>query len=651
MNMSEYKAIAIGKNQRILVPKSEVVTKLADLYHKDPSQDYYVSVFDYNQSHFDQFKKTKSLAGMENVFTNTILFDFDSKTDLDKARADVLTLVGRLVQKGINKNDLNVSFSGNKGYHLELYTDKKLNNIEADNIRTELTKDLETNDNKIKDNQRIIRAPLSMHQETKLYKIPVTVDELSSMNSEQIKKLAVEPDDLRYQMAGDFAIKIIQLPDDIYALRKSKKKEAKVIESMDEKPDFNKNKTGLTNSKYALSEGYFDAGERNEAVMILAATYRALGYNEEISYNSIKATLRLRARRLSLEDLNETGRKEVWSAIQTVYSPTWKGGMYGEDNDLIKITKARYNIQDKFEQNLVVTLPEVNSIFSDFAMNIDKNTLKLGIPSFDHEIRVTSSTLVGLLAAPSAGKSSISFGILNSTSLDGIKSMFFSLDMAAPQVYQRLAQRHTGFDADRLFHAYQKNDIAVIEKVERTLEEQYRNVKFCFRGGVSPEQIREAILKEKELTGEFPKLVVIDYLECITTQFSDPTVSKGYAARMMKDIANEFAICVLLLVQPPKVAGDPSYELNSYTDIKGSSVVSEACSQVFTIHRPGFNPKNIENDNFLTLTVVKNRMGKLGSYDYHWTGVTGAIRELSHEDQSELKCLRDQKNKERKDDL
>jgi replicative DNA helicase len=161
--------------------------------------------------------------------------------------------------------------------------------------------------------------------------------------------------------------------------------------------------------------------------------------------------------------------------------------------------------------------------------------------------------------------------------------------------------------------------------------------------------IRDALIKEKDLTGEFPKLVVIDYLENIITDLSsDPTIGKGFIARSLKDIANEFGICVLLLVQPAKVSGGPAEELNSYYSIKGSSVVAECAAQVITMHRPGFNPKDSSNDDFLTLTVVKNRMGSLGTFDYHWTGLTGNIRELTHEEMMELKTLREQNVAEKK---
>jgi KaiC/GvpD/RAD55 family RecA-like ATPase len=655
-----YKAISCGLTKRILVPQADVISKLGELYEADSKKDYYISVFNYNQGHYDTFKKTNTLSGIKDVTTNTVIFDFDSKLDINKAKEDALTLFGRLTQKGVKPDDINIYFSGSKGLHIELNTQTEMSREEADNIRTSLAGDLTTSDSSVKDEQRIIRAPLSLNVKSNLFKIPLTKEELVNLTVDQIKKEASSISDFRAELATDYYNKRIQLPQAVQALKvKTKVEKNKSTDNRNPEkvafdgepdhgyekqvPDFNRNKTGLTNAKYALSHGFFEEGERHEAVMILAATYLGLGWDQQIAYNSIKATLRLRASRLGLEDVSEETRQEVWKEVASVFSENWKGGMYSEDkNELLIKTKQRYNIEDRYDSNLLIKLSQVNSIFADFATNIDKNTLKLGIPSFDQEIRVTTSTLVSILAAPSAGKSSISFGILNSTSRAGIKSMFFSLDMAAPQVYQRLAQRHTGYHSDRLFKAYQTRDVGVIEKVEKTLDEEYANVKFCFRGAMNVDIIRDALLKEKELTGEFPKLIVVDYLENVLTSLSnDPTIAKGFVARSLKDIANEFAICVILLTQPAKVTGGPAEELNSYFNIKGSGLVAEASAQVITMHRPGFDPKNPADDNFITLTVVKNRMGTLGTFDYHWEGVRGTIRELMDEEKQTLKAVRD----------
>ena len=355
----------------------------------------------------------------------------------------------------------------------------------------------------------------------------------------------------------------------------------------------------------------------------------------------IKATLRLRGERLDLPDYD---RSSLWKEIiNPVYSPTWKGGTFSEDTGVLKKVIDRYGLNkiNTFAHELI-SLENVSDFFKDFALNIDKNTLKIGIEEIDAKLRITTGMLVSLLAAPSAGKSSIAMSILNTVSKNDCKCLFFSLDMSMQQTYQRLIQKHTGEQSDDIFEAYKRGDDEHTNEYMNILKDEYKNVKFSFRSGLTVDGIREMIINEQNLTGVIPKLVVIDYLECIHGQFTDPNANKALIATQLKDIANQFSICVMLLVQPRLSAGGPAGELNSYTDIKGTSVLSEASSIVLTLSRPGFNPKDTSMDKFATINVVKNRMGTLSSTDLGWVGITGNVGSLSDDGHRDLADLRAQ---------
>jgi replicative DNA helicase len=225
------------------------------------------------------------------------------------------------------------------------------------------------------------------------------------------------------------------------------------------------------------------------------------------------------------------------------------------------------------------------------------------------------------------------------------------MDMSIPQVYQRIIQRHTGHDEDRIMDNYKNGVKHELEKYHNVMQDEYPNIKFCFQSGMTAKQVRETILFHQMSTGIMPRLAILDYLECMKAEgISDSAQSKAQIATELKGIANELGICIILLVQPRMMAGGPAGELNSYTDIKGSSVISEAAAQVITMSRPGFSPKNPEDDNYVTINVVKNRMGKLSSTDLHWEGLTGHIRSLSGEEENDLKALRtaiaNEKNKD-----
>lgn len=632
------------KGVRKLYPADDTFLETAqEIISKAPDADYYESIFLYGENEYKQLQDTRTLAGIENVKTDRVVFDFDSKQDTKLAVIDSCELVSRLIKAQVPENAIRVSYSGNKGMHVEVHLNKFLTRPEFEAVVEHFAGDLATFDHVIKDQQRLFRFPLTRHNKTRRFKIPLTLNQLETLTVEQIEKMSMMTD---HSMFYDLLNSYITIPpffnlDEIRPKEKVKEKVEPV--ALADRPDMSKKPKYLTPAKYALQQGYFEEGERNEACMILASTYKYLNEGPDHTYNIIKATLRLRAARLGLPELSQDDREELWrTIIVPVFSPTWKGGTFSEEDGLLKRTIDRYNL-DKVNLSEVslVDLSSLSAQFMDFATNIDANTIKLGIDEIDSKLRITTSSLVAFLAAPSAGKSSVSFGILNTVSKSGERAIFFSMDMSIPQVFQRLIQRHTGHNEDIIMKNYKDNVRLEVERYQEVLSEEYQNVKFCFRSGMSAEEVRATILHHQQSSGVMPRLVILDYLECMRAEgISDSTQSKAQISTALKGIANELGVCIILLVQPRMMAGGPAGELNSYTDIKGSSVISEAAAQVITMSRPGFSPKNPEDDNYVTINVVKNRLGKLSSTDLHWDGLTGLIRALSEEEKGDLKALR-----------
>jgi replicative DNA helicase len=643
-----YKIISKGLNQQKLVP---FTYNIDELIQKDPDHDYYEGFYIFNDEHKKKYDETGSVKGFTGAITKKLIFDFDSENDIEKAKKDTIELVSRLVQAGLTPSQFQIFFSGNKGYHVEVNTDEQFTRKEFESTVKGLAGDLETFDTKIVNETRIFRVPLTKNISTNGYKIPLTMNELTGLSVDEVKYKSQNAIEHWEELGELLSTETVSLPPKIKAFKAAaKKKEHKLVEDMSidkAKPDMSRRPKHMSPARFALQEGFFDSGERNEAYMILAATYKSLGYSEEIAWRMLKGTNELQSKRTGQE---EKDPDYLWNnIIKVVYSPAWRGAVYSEkENKLLLKVITKYGLETTEADTSLIALQDMSSLFKNFAENIDSNTIKLGLPKLDENLRITTSMLVCLLAAPSAGKSTVSFGVLNHLSKQNLKSFFFSLDMGAPLVYQRLIQRLTGDSGDTIFENY-KTQNPRIKFYEQKLAEEYRNVKFCFRSGLTCENIRESLLKEKEATGEVPKLVLVDYLECVDSQFSDPTQSKGYVAKRLKDIANEFNICVLLLVQPAKVSGDPSQELTSYTQIKGSSVIQEAASVILTLSRPGFDTKNPQNDKYVTFTVVKNRMGSLGSFDLGWDGLTGRIRELLIDELEDLKQVRTNKAREKGD--
>lgn len=633
----QYRRLCEGLNDRgKLIPADADISKYVKL--GNPFKDVYLSIYKYSDKHKEAFEKTGSVAGITDLTVDKLLFDFDDKESPEKARQDAVALCHRLIEKGIDEEAINAYWSGGKGIHIEVNLAEDLTPEEFKAVTKNLTTGLETYDSVVSNPSRIVRVPGSIHKGTQLYKTRLDLTELDTLSIDEIKVKA------KNFIPSIVPNQKIKLPAEIAKLKKFAEKpaEVKTIDApdltMEGKPKF------LTNCRYALQKGFFGAGERNTALLVLAATYRNQGFDEEHTYRLLKAVAEKQSKRTGQAKFDNT---EIWTTIiKVVYSDSWRGGQYTcrePGNWLFDYCqslgghKCKHNDDDCF-----VEIDDFASKFKQFAINIEQNTLKIGVPAIDDKVMITTSMLVGLLGAPSSGKTTLLLNFLEQSNKDQIDSVFFSMDMGLPLVYLRLIQKHFGIKREEVFELFRNNPSKMMQVIE-TLKESYKLTKFSFRTGLNVETMRNAVLDHQEKTGRKVKLVGIDYLECISGPYSDPTANTGLIANQLKDLANDLDTCVMLLLQTQKQSGDPSEPLLSMRNVKGSSVVEQACSVILTLSRPGFSASEPENDKFATVSTVKDRMGSLMSIDVGWKGLTGSFYDLEDEDYQLLKEIRERK--------
>lgn len=634
-----------------LVDQGTLVPTTEDIYSKLKTlkNDAYQSVYLYNEEQKKRFyeeveeiqdngeiKTTiKGVRGVTDVFTHRLVFDFDGK-DLDEARRDTITTVERLVENGVPVENILAFFSGNKGFGLEILFEDDITPTQHKLIGKSIAGDLKTFDPVVYNASRILRIPFTKHQISHLYKIPLQMEELNSSIVE-IKKLAKE----EFEPSVLFP-KAIKIPEGIKKIAvEPPKKEVKVVVDGECDLDLYKKPKWLSAWKYALSEGYFPEGMRNSALMILGATYAGQGINKITAYRMLKGAAELQHQRTGQERYAD---EEIWSNIITqVYSRQWSGGTYAEKNfpdNLRDYLEGLGLDESKVKDTPLTGVDDVFSVFENFAQNIEKNTIKTGIKELDDKCRITTSMLVGLLGAPGAGKTASILNILNSHSLGGEASVFFSLDMGKPLVYQKMAQKFTGYNSDKIFEIFQNNDQEKKQKMRYQIKSNFSNVQMCFRTGATVDNMKQYIQDYEEESGKKVRLIAVDYLEKIVGPFSDPTANSGYNAAKLQELANELELCVLLLLQPQKMAGDPSDPLLTYRRVKGASVIEQDCRVIISVFREGYHPQTFENDDFITYAVLKNTMGQLGTVDCLWDGQTGGVFEIDDLGRADLKKIR-----------
>ena len=604
-------------------------------YINDPSIDHYSSIFKYTEEHYAHFKKFKTVKGLVGLKTNRLVFDFDDASDIEQARKDSVEACTRLIEAGVPQDMLRICFSGKKGFGVEVGLFEDISNTEFKNIVFNLAQDLKTFDTTVQDNNRLMRVPMTRHQSTKCYKFPVTLQQLSDMPIDVMKEMACDMDNVDEEITdswGDMHLtpKLLELKD----ISPTKSiKTLDIVPYSPEEVDFKKCPKWLSKEKYALMQGFFDDGERNDALMILASTFKGQGFPKDVVGNMLKATARLREERIG----TSYSKSEIWNQVITpIFSPGWNGGVYGKDHPLLVKTRAAFSIKEDITA-MIITNGDMLEAFVDYASNIDENTIKTGLP-IDENIRITTGMAVALLGGPSAGKTTVLLNILRNTSKTGTKSLFFSMDMHRALIMQKQLQLIHGETADTIYKNIK--DPKKVQNYLESLNENFGNVSYCTKAGLTIEEIRHEIEIQKEKMGGALKLVTIDYLECIRGPYADATSNSAIIADGIKNIAVELDLCVILLVQPPKITGGAAYPLTNMYQIKGSSVVAQAMRVVVGIYREGFSPDTMDNDKYITFAGLKNSMGQLFTKDCKWDGAKGTISELTWTEEDDLAAFR-----------
>ena len=633
-----YTRVSEGLNSYKLVPETDNIWDHVDTNEKD----YYVSLFKYNETHFKQWKSTGSIAGIRDTVTSKLFWDFDSVQDIELAKKDAAVLVERLNQHGILDEDIVINYTGYKGVSVEVDTTETLTPDQFKSITFALASDLKTFDVVVNDPNRLTRLVGTLHQKSKLYKIPLSKQQLIHMTPIEVKKLASSLDNIEVpELTAP-----INLPASVIKLKVlPEKKDKPTIDTSE--LDMAMRPKWLSEVRYALQEGFFPSNEgvRNHAFMILATTYRKNGFNKATSYRILKGVAEAQAARNNCEEYTKV---ELWkNVINVVYSPTWKGGIYKDSEDPFLLeTAKRLGLKATVEVGEYNPrhIHSIHAKFKDYVKNIDKNTVKTGIASLDEKVFISVGANVGIVGAPGSGKSSLALNILNNTSKAGMKTVFASFDMAATRIYEKLLYKLTGLSRKSLYEIMQNNpkeEQRLYEKVQA----EFGNVYFYDKSAASVDDIKEYIVKCNDLATrpeDKVKLVMIDYFEMISSDVGDDTASSKKVAQQLQGIVNTMDVAQIVLLQPNKMSGDMREPIGSYTNIKGSSFLAQSFRIALGLYREGYDPAHTEDDRFLSISILKNDLGESGTLDFTWNGERGEIGEIDDLERKELDSLRKQ---------
>lgn len=364
----------------------------------DRKVDWYVSAFTYGDDSVEYFKSNNgSIKGYNgDAWTSALYWDLDCKGDFEKVADEALKLIDKLEEIGV-LGSTTVYFSGNKGVHIYVDTDGKFTPEETSRICYNLAKDAKV-DNSVLDTSvynmtRIFRIVNTRHQESKLYKIPLDIEELEKLSEKEIRSLA------KKQRKEEFEPELCdaKIFKDLYPV--NVKQNSNVLHLFDhndpDKPDFKDCPKNHPRCIYSLEKGYIEQGHRHDAILRLAAYYKHKGLDRDDAATKIFEALNKRHE--VYPEITDADPSENERDIDEIYSDKWEGGYFTCKNDRYLASKCDvgngpcWKHLDEEEEVFISRAMDIDSLILDYikyGMEADKDYPKTGINWLDDMIRL-----------------------------------------------------------------------------------------------------------------------------------------------------------------------------------------------------------------------------------------------------------------------
>ncbi|UWD35126.1 replicative DNA helicase [Mycoplasma cottewii] len=288
-----------------------------------------------------------------------------------------------------------------------------------------------------------------------------------------------------------------------------------------------------------------------------------------------------------------------------------------EIDDLLKIAQTRLlDIDLESKQFEIESIGMVaNKVIAKIRELESKPDSLTGVPSgFSSLDKCTSgwqsSDFIILAARPSVGKTAFSLNLAYNAASQGYPVAFFSLEMPAEQLTQRLLSRISSIDSWNLRSGKgldrEKWEHLLLAKDKLNKTPIYIDP----TPGITIQQIRSKLYKMKR--DHDIKLCVVDYLQLIAgSNYKDRQNEVSEISRQLKQIARETQIPIICLSQLSRRAETREDKRPMMSDLRDSGAIEQDADLVAFLYREDYYNKDLsESDKQKTeLIIAKHRNG------------------------------------------
>ena len=327
-------------------------------------------------------------------------------------------------------------------------------------------------------------------------------------------------------------------------------------------------------------------------------------------------------------------RNEIQACVQIAISV----GLFEEHFRLLKAMSSRRRLTEQFNSLAIegnVTIPNIQKIIDDeqerrifddvvktnakniddflLSLNVNKGAIRTGFGQIDKTLGgIRKGTVFIVGARPSTGKTSFALNIASNQFKDETKKvMFFSLEMSAEMIYERVVASELSIEYER-FSRNTLTDDDLIKTAELSLKIRDSRRFIVIDDVYNIERICNIISENK------PNFAVIDFMQIISTvgKFENVRSRIDYISAMLKRTAKTTGCAILVLSQLSRAGKDAP----TMSDLKESGGLEQDGDYIALLHRPyvlnkgdqSIKPEQTE------LLLDKNKFGRTGKIDLYF---------------------------------
>lgn len=247
-----------------------------------------------------------------------------------------------------------------------------------------------------------------------------------------------------------------------------------------------------------------------------------------------------------------------------------------------------------------------------------ENRSQTGFVKLDQILKgMSAGNLIILAARPKIGKTAFALSIAENVAKSGKTVAFYSMEMEASELYERLLSRRAQISMNELIErrfqdkrrpqTIRNEELLRIEKTTQELKNL--PLKFNDKSNISVNEIRLECRMLKNLG-----LIVIDYLQLMRSpkKHENRNQEVGAISRELKILAAELGVTILCLSQLNR-ANDESQRPSS-CDLRDSGSIEQDCSKLILMWcvEKNFSELGVVQSKTIGIDVALNRRGGSG---------------------------------------